>query len=153
MLIKDSFEKPFYEIFVQLSTLIITQQDSRTMFSDSAGTCDPLSINPIMDTAYFGSYSDRINMTATGFPVTINTPPQSTWHLPQSFSNRDTDPVNVTIEKPGDNDKFIAHFRLLRWGPQFDLTFNLIPQTGMYQAFGPTIGNAPGQALYSMCFR
>ena len=154
MLITNVFTKPFHELFVQFSTLVITQQDSRTMFSDSDGTCDPLSANPILDTTYFGSFSDRINSTAISFPVTSNTPPQSTWHLPQSFSNRDTDPINVTIKKStAQNNHFIAHFQLLRWGPQFDLTFNLTPQTGTYQAFGPTIGNAVGQALYSIAFR
>ena len=154
MLISDVFNLKGPEFYIAWSTLIITQTDGRTGYSNVDGQV----INIQTPQAYFDvlfhlSFSDRTNNLAPNFPPP-NQAPGIPWQLPQGFSNRDTDSTRVIIRKSNIvSSSFVAEFQSLRWGFQFNLQFKYLTQSGTYQAFGSTIGNANGNALYSLAFR
>ncbi|MEO5685130.1 MAG: hypothetical protein ABIQ88_20970 [Chitinophagaceae bacterium] len=156
MLITDVFALKGPEFFTALSTLIITQTDGRTGYSNTPGQLKNIQTQGVYFEVKFDlSFSDRPNNLAPSFPPP-NQSPGIPYQLPQGFSNRDTDSTIFIIRNStvtGAGTGFTAEYNSLRWVNQFKLQFTLVSQTGIYQAFGATIAKAPGQALYSLAFR
>ena len=153
MLISAVFKVNGPEFFIAWSTLIITQTDGRTGYSNINGLVKDIQTpQAYFDIKFDLAFSDRINNLAPSFPPP-NQSPGIPYQLLQGFSNRDTDSTRIVIRKSSiTRAGFMAEYNSLRWGNQFNLQFNLVSQTGTYQAFGPTIANAPGQALYCIAF-
>lgn len=150
MLIEDIWALPA-DIEIHSATLIITQEDGRTAYANGIGS-RLFAATPALSLTFLAMFSDRINPQAPSAPV--NTPAFGQGYLQnQPMSNRDIDPMSLSIARLGVQGNYATNVQLLRWGASFNLQLRLSPQTRTYQAIGPTIGNAPGSALYIVSFQ
>jgi hypothetical protein len=127
--------------------LNITQEDGRTAYAEGYGSRDYG--KRTLDLRVFAMFSDRIN---TALP-----PVQKPGGIigdtqKQLMSNLEMDGMDLSIAENAIGGVYLARIELLRWGASYSIDLRLSPGTRTYQAEGPTIGNAPGYALYVISF-
>ena len=146
MLLEQIWALPFS---AELHSIIlnITQEDGRTAYASGIGSRNNSS--QMLEARVFAMFSDRINTALPPVPL-----PEGAGIGPQGqvMSNREIDAMALSIAKNSIGGVYSTQIQLLRWGASFSIDLRLSPETRTYQATGPTIGNAPGLALYVVSF-
>ena len=112
------------------ATLVITQQDGRTGFSEGS----------------FVAVENRNQLSGT-FGMSFN---DRFSHDGSRFSASTTDQMTIQIE-PVDSQNYRVHFTLVSWGnSQYIVNMQQAAQSNMLVGWGDTIGFGEGQAIYSL---
>ena len=120
--------------------LVIMQEDGRVAYATGIGSRGASTL----ELGLKAKFSDRINTLAPPLP---GYPAES-----QRMSNRDMDDITLSIPQISSKRVYLTQVNLLRWGATFTLSFRMSALTRTYQAVGPTIGGASGQAMYILSF-
>ncbi|MBI5719632.1 MAG: hypothetical protein HZC37_18335 [Burkholderiales bacterium] len=116
---------------------LVTQDDGRTSYSEALTSVQDLGLGTGLCATFSLVFNDRLNGS-------------------QRFSQDKADQVVARMAESSPNH-MDATFRLDSWGGTI-LTVNLtrprpLDDSKLYLGWGPAIGNAPGSALYCICFK
>jgi hypothetical protein len=115
------------------ATLVITQQDGRTGYSEGGFTAVE-NENWLGGGSFAISFNDRLSRDGS------------------RFSSSSMDQMNIQVELL-DSTHYRLHITLLSWGNnQYSVDVEEHPQSRMLVGWGETIGFGDGQAIYTLGF-